>query len=128
VNISSPKRTAAYFAAFLLAAVILDFVLVTAFGNILSSTASFVFGKTAKENFLSLLFIEGAFLLGIGALLAGGFAENRMIPTSGPKAAYDIEKLSPGRPERRKEQTSVGIALMLVGAVLLLVMVIGIFI
>jgi hypothetical protein len=125
-GISGLKKTAEYFAVILAAAVIFNIAVVTLLGASFSSSVSFIFGKTAKENFLALLFIEGAFLFGIGALLAGGFSENRMMSTSGPKAAYDIEKLSADRPERRRQQVSAGIALMLVGGVLLLMTIIGI--
>ena len=125
-GISGQKKIAGYFAAVLAVAVILNWAVVALFGASLSSSVSFIFGRTAKENFLALLFIEGAFLFGIGALLAGGFSENRMMSTSGPKAAYDIEKLSAGRPERRRQQVSAGIALMLIGGVLLLMTIIGI--
>ena len=127
-DISGHKRTAAYFAVILAATVVLNTAIVTLFSPSLSSSAAFIFGKTSKENFLALLFLEGAFLLGIGASLVGGFSENRMMSTSGPKAAYDIEKLSAGRPERRRKQSSDGIALMLAGGVLLLMTIIGIII
>ncbi len=121
------KKALAYFTVILAATIISDLLIVSFFGPALSSSASYIFGTTFKENLLSLMFVEGAILLGMGALSAGGFSESGMTRTQGPKAAYDVEKLSPGRPERRREQTRVGAVLMLVGAVLLLMMIIGIF-
>ena len=61
------------------------------------------------------LFFEGALTIGIGALLAGGFAENKLTPVNSPSTPYSVEKLSKQRAEFRQEQISTGLLLILTG-------------
>jgi len=74
----------------------------------------------------SLLFIEGALTIGVGALLAGGFAENRMYLTKGPSTPYIIEKLAKERSEFREEEISTGLLLMLAGLPLLIMSILSV--
>ena len=74
------------------------------------------------------MFIEGAAFLGVGALFVGGFAENRMTGTTGPKSSYDVEMLSKDRVEHRRQQISLGIMLMLLGGLLIIGVLIGFFV
>ncbi|MFC1487166.1 hypothetical protein ACFLRN_05715 [Thermoproteota archaeon] len=73
-----------------------------------------------KQFFTNLLFIEGGLTIGIGALLAGGFAENKLTPTKSPSTNYSVEKISKQSPEFRQEQISTGLLLMLTGLPLII--------
>ncbi len=126
-SISQRKNVILYFSVFLTVTIIVDLVLVYFFGTLLSSWA-YIFGSTFKENFLALLFLEGAVFLGVGALFVGGVLENRMPSTTGPKSAYDAEMLSKDRADRRQQQISVGIMLMVLGGLLILSVIIGFFV
>jgi hypothetical protein len=121
------KRLALYFVVFLTVVVIADFAVVHFFGALLRSSA-YIFGSTFKENFLALMFIEGAGFLGVGALFVGGYLENRMTGITGPKSAFDVEMLSKDRAEHRRQQISVGVMLMLLGGLLILGVIIGLFV
>ncbi len=125
-RISQRKRVILYFSLFLTVTIIVDLILVYFLGTFLSSW-SYIFGSTFKENFLTLMFIEGAAFLGFGALFVGGVLENRTTSTTGPKSAYDAEMLSKDRADRRRQQISVGIMLMLLGGLLILSVIIGFF-
>ena len=66
------------------------------------------------------MFIEGALIIGIGAMLAGGYAEGRIQPAKAPSTAYVSEKLSKQRAEFRENQISTGLLLMLAGLPLII--------
>jgi hypothetical protein len=102
--------------------VLADFVATFFYGSHLRTEAGWLFGSNDKETFGSLLFIEGALIVGVGAALAAGFAENRMSPPLGsPSAPYDVEKISETRAEFREKQISTGLRLMLLGAPLIII-------
>ena len=116
------KRLLLIIAAFDLVMLIANFAAAFSFGFQLRSSASWLFGSSDKETFGSLLFIEGAILIGIGALIAGGFSESRTTsPHNNPSAPYKVEKLSEQRPEFRKKQTSTGFLMMFVGVPLIVI-------
>jgi hypothetical protein len=84
-----------------------------------------LFGSEEKTILTNLLFIEGALTIGIGALLAGGFAENKLTQTKSPSTPYYVKKLSKQSPEFRQEQISSGLLLMLTGLPLIIMSIIS---
>jgi hypothetical protein len=100
---------------------LVDLIVVYLFGGQFRSYAGWLFGINDKETLGSLLFIEGALIVGIGASLAAGYAETRMQPARSPATPYVAEKISPQRGEFREKQISVGLTLMLVGAPLIII-------
>jgi hypothetical protein len=86
---------------------------------------AWLLGIEEKAILSNLFFFEGAITVGLGALLAGGFAENRMTRTNVPSTAYNVEKISKSRPEFREKQISTGIILMITGLPLLVMSVLS---
>ena len=102
--------------------ILTDFVVTFFYGVHLRAYADWLFGSTDIETFGSLLFIEGTIIVGVGALIAAGFSENRMASSRGsPATPYVVEKLSEQRAEFREKQISTGFLLMFVGAPLLVI-------
>lgn len=99
--------------------IFVDFVAALFYGTTLRAYANWFFGINNKETFGSLLFLEGAITIGLGALIAAGFSENRMILLNVPSTPIAAEKLSKQRSEFRRKQISVGFLLMLIGAPLI---------
>ncbi len=94
------------------------------YGGSLRASAGWLFGRNDIETFGSLLFIEGAMLVGVGATVAAGFSENLAAPVRSPSTPHMVEKISMDRAERREKQISSGILLMLIGAPLLIITII----
>jgi hypothetical protein len=113
-NISGWKK-AIIIAVFNVLVVFINFVVLSFFGIQIKETLARILGSEDKTIFSNLSFFEGAFIIGIGALLAGGFAENRMHRTNVPSTPYVVEKLSKQRSEFREKQISTGLLLMLTG-------------
>ncbi len=99
--------------------ILANFVVASFYGIPLRASASWLFGSNNKETCGSLMFLEGAITIGLGALIAAGFSENRIIPLNTPVTPVAVEKLSEQRPELREKQISVGFLLMVIGAPLI---------
>jgi len=105
-----------------------DFIVAFLYGVSLRASAGWLFGRNDMETFGSLLFIEGAMLVGVGATVAAGFSENVAAPVRGPSTPYMVERISRDRAEHREKQISSGILLMLIGAPLIIITIILTFI
>lgn len=102
-NMAVWKKAIIVMAIFNVLIVFLDLIVIFFYGTQIRLTAAWLFGSENKTTLSSLLFIEGALTIGVGALLAGGFAENRMHPTNVPSTPYTVEKISKQRSEFREE-------------------------
>lgn len=110
------------FAIFDATIILADFVAAFFYGAHLRTYAEWLFGSNDTETFGSLLFIEGALIVGLGALIAAGYSENMEASARGsPRTPYVVEKLSEQRADLRQKQISTGFLLMLVGAPLLII-------
>jgi hypothetical protein len=109
------------FAVFEMLIILTDYIVAFLYGVTLRASAGWLFGRNDVETFGSLLFIEGAILVGVGAIIAAGFSENVAAPVRSPSTAYMVEKISKNRAEHRENQISTGILLMLIGAPLIIV-------
>ena len=118
-SISGWKKFLFLFALFEIIIVLADFFIAFSYGDILRTTAGLFFGGNDIETFGELLFIEGAILLGIGAMLAAGYSENVIFSYRDPSTAYRVEKISKDRGEFREKQISTGFLLMFIGAPLI---------
>ena len=119
-SISGWKKFLFIFALFEIIIVLADFFIAFFYGDILRTSAGMFFGGNDTETFGGLLFIEGAILVGIGAILAAGYSENVIIPYRDPSTAYRVEKISKDRAEFREKQISTGLLLMIIGAPLII--------
>ena len=104
--------------------VLADYIAAFLYGVALRASAGWLFGNNDTETFGSLLFLEGAILVGVGAILAAGYSENAAAPVSSPSTAYAVEKISRDRAEHREKQISSGILLILIGAPLIIITII----
>ena len=109
------------FAIFEMLIILADFIVASLHGVTLRVSAGWLFGRNDTETFGSLLFIEGAVLVGIGAIIAAGYSENVAAPVRSPSTPYMVEKISKDRAEFREKQISTGILLMLIGAPLIII-------
>lgn len=112
------------FAIFEMLIIFADFVVAFLYGVALRASLGWGFGRNDIETFGSLLFIEGALLVGVGATVAAGFSENVAAPIRSPSTPYMVEKISKDRAEHREKQISTGILLMLIGAPLIIITII----
>jgi hypothetical protein len=119
-NISEWKKAITIMAFFNVLILVIDLIAVFLYGTQIRLTATWLFGSDDKTTLSSLLFIEGALIIGSGALLAGGYAEGRMHAPKAPSAPYVAEKLSKQRAEFRENQISTGLLLMLTGLPLII--------
>ena len=119
-SISGWKKVLFMFVLFEMLVIFADFIIAFFYGNTLRTFTPMFFGGNDKETFGSLLFIEGAILVGIGAILAAGYSENVIIPYRDPSTTYRVEKISKDRAEFREKQISTGLLLMLIGAPLII--------
>jgi len=118
--ISGWKKFLILFAASDVLIILADLVAAFFYGKHLRAYAYWLFGSTDTETFGSILFIGGAIIVGVGAVIAAGFSENMASPPRGsPAIPYIVEKLSEQRAEFRGKQISTGFLLMFVGAPLL---------
>ncbi|MFC1487315.1 hypothetical protein ACFLRN_06485 [Thermoproteota archaeon] len=124
-NISGWKKAIIMIAFFNVLVVFIDFVVLSFYGIQIKETLGWIFGSEDKTILSNFLFFEGALTIGIGALLAGGFAENKLTPTKSPSTHYSVEKLSKHRTEFRQEQISTGLLLMLAGLPLIVMSVLS---
>lgn len=95
--------------------VLIDIVILFFYSPQIKETLAEILGTEDRTILSNFLFFEGALTIGIGALIAGGYAENRLAPTRSPSTPYSIEKLSKQRAEFRQEQISTGLLLVLAG-------------
>ena len=114
-NISGWKKAITIMVFFNVLIFVIDLIAVVFYGTQIRLTAAWIFGNDDKTTLSSLLFIEGALIIGTGAMLAGGYAENRIQSAKAPSTAYVTEKLSRQRAEFRENQISTGLLLMLTG-------------
>jgi type VI protein secretion system component VasK len=124
-NISGWKKVIIIMAFFNVLIFTIDLIAVVLYGTQIRLAAAWLFGSDDKTTLSSLLFIEGALIIGTGALLAGGFAEGRMHAPRGSSAPYATEKLSKERAEFREAQISTGLLLMLTGLPLIILSIIS---
>lgn len=120
-NISGWKKVITIMAFFNVLIFAIDLIAVILYGTQIRLTAEWLFGSDDKTTLGSLLFIEGAFIVGTGALLAGGYAESRIHASKAPSTPYAAEKLSKQRAEFRENQISTGLLLMLTGLPLIII-------
>jgi hypothetical protein len=123
-HVSGWKKVLIIFVVSDILVISVDFAAVFFFGAQFRSYAGLIFGNSDKATLSSLLFIEGALIVGIGASLAAGYAENRMAPSSGPATPYVVSKISEQREEFREKQISAGLVLMLLGTPLIAISII----
>ena len=109
------------FAIFEILIILADYIVAFLYGGTLRASAGWLFGNNDKETFGSLLFLEGAILVGIGAIIAAGYSENVIIHHRRPSTAYTVEKISRDRGEFREKQISSGILSILIGAPLIII-------
>jgi hypothetical protein len=114
-KMSGWKKAIALMAFFNVLIFAIDLIAVFLYGTQIRLTAEWLFGSDDKTTLGSLLFIEGAFIIGSGALLAGGYAEGRIHASKSPSTPYVAEKLAKQRAEFRENQISTGLLLMLTG-------------
>jgi hypothetical protein len=114
-NISGWKKAITIMVFFNVLIFVIDLISVVLYGTQIRLTAAWIFGNEDKTTLSSLLFIEGALIIGTGAMLAGGYAEGRIQSAKAPSTAYVTEKLSKQRAEFRENQISIGLLLMLTG-------------
>jgi len=119
-NMAVWKKAIIIMAIFNVLIVFLDLIVIFFYGPQIRLSVAWLFGSEDKTTLSSLLFIEGALIIGIGALLAGGFTENRMHPPNVPSTPYTVEKISKQCSEFRDEQISTGLLLMLAGVPLVI--------
>ena len=124
-NISGWKKAIIIIAVFNVLVVFIDLVVLSFYGTQIKETLAWILGSEDKTILSNLLFFEGALIIGIGAFLAGGFAENRMHRTNVPSTSYVVEKLSKQRSEFREKQISTGLLLMLAGLPLIIMSVLS---
>lgn len=124
-NISGWKKAITIMAFFNVLIFAIDLVAVFLYGTQIRLTATWLFGSDDKTTLSSLLFIEGALIIGTGALLAGGYAEGRMHTPKAPSTPYVAEKLSKQRAEFRENQISTGLLLMLTGLPLIIMSIVS---
>ena len=119
------KKTIFVTIVFNVLVVFTDIVVLSLFNTQIKVTLTWILGSEDRTILSNLLFIEGALTIGIGALLAGGFAENRLTKILSPSARYSVEKLSKKRGRSRQEQISTGFLLMLAGLPLIIISVVS---
>ncbi len=119
-SISGWKKVLTIIAFFNVLILAIDLIAVFLYGTQIRLTAEWLFGSDDKTTLGSLLFMEGALIIGTGALLAGGFAEGRIQASKAPSTPYVTEKLSKQRAEFREAQISTGLLLMLTGLPLII--------
>ena len=124
-SISGWKKVLTIMAFFNVLILAIDLIAVFLYGTQIRLTAEWLFGSDDKTTLGSLLFIEGALILGSGALLAGGYAEGRIHASRAPSTPYAAEKLSKQRAEFRENQISTGLLLMLTGLPLIIMSIIS---
>ena len=120
-NISTWKKATIVIAIFNLLIIAIDLIIISFYGTHIRSTLVWLLGSEDKTILSNLLFIEGALTIGIGALIAAGFAENRITRPNVPSAPYVVEKLSKQRPKFREKQISTGLLLILAGIPLIII-------
>ena len=103
----------------------IDFIAISFFSLQIKATLAWLLGSEDKTILSNLLFVEGGFTVGIGALIAAGFAENRIQQKNIPSTPYVVEKLSKQRAEFREKQISTGLLLILAGIPLIVLSIIS---
>ena len=124
-NISGWKKVIIIISLFNVLALFINFVLLSFYGIQIKVKLAWILGSEDKIILSNLLFFEGALIIGIGALLAGGFAENRMHRTNVPSTPYVVEKMSKQRSNFRDKQISTGFLLILAGLPLIIMSVLS---
>ncbi|TRO54895.1 hypothetical protein E2P63_00440 [Candidatus Bathyarchaeota archaeon] len=125
-NISGWKKAITIMVFFNILILVIDLIAVVLYGTQIRLTAAWIFGNEDKTTLSSLLFIEGALIIGTGALLAGGYAEGRIQTSKTPSTAYVTEKLSKQRAEFRENQISTGLLLMVMGLPLVIMSILSV--
>ena len=97
-----------------------NLILTFLYGDYIRLNLEWLLGTENKTILSNLFFIEGALTIGIGALIAAGYAESRMPQTRGPSAPYIVDKLSKQRSEFREKQISTGLLMILAGIPLII--------
>lgn len=120
-SFSARKKVVIIIVIFNVSVVAINLILIFFYGTQVRSNLEWLLGSEDKIILSNLLFVEGAVTVGIGALLAAGFAENRMQGPRGPSTPYIVEKLAKQRSEFREKQISTGLLLILAGLPLIII-------
>jgi hypothetical protein len=99
--------------------VLANLVLAFLFGSQIRSSSPFAFGTNNRDTFMSLVFLEGGTIFGLGAFFASGISDIRTNSQANPRNAIRTEKTVSYVPEQGKKLMSTGTFLMLVGCQLL---------
>jgi hypothetical protein len=99
--------------------ILADFVLAFLSGSQIRSSSPFAFGTNGEDTLMSLLFLEGGVIFGLGAFFASGITDTRATVQTNARDAYGVEKPVSRVAEQRKKLTSAGTFLMLIGGLLL---------
>ena len=119
-SISSWKKFFIFFLVFEVLIIVVDFIVAYNYGLVLRNSADWLFGNNDIETFGSLLFYEGAILVGIGSIFAAGFSENVLVSKKGPSTWIVVEKTSKDYAEFREKQISAGFLLIIIGIPLII--------
>jgi len=80
---------------------------------------TFVISSFNLRNLVDAFFLEGAALLGIGGILAGGLPKLSLLKFTIEKGAHSQESDIAQKEENRRRNTRMGLRLMFVGLVLI---------
>lgn len=98
-----------------------DFVIAFLFGIQIRSSSPFAFGRNDLDTVMSLLFLEGGVVFGLGAFFASGVADTSATSQTGARDANGSEKSVSRVVDQRRKLTSAGIVMILIGGLLLAV-------
>jgi hypothetical protein len=99
--------------------ILADFVLAFLFGSKIRSSSPFAFGTNDEDTLISLLFLEGGVIFGLGGFFASGIADTRATTQTNARDVYGIEKPVTMVAEQKKKLVSAGTVFMLIGGQLL---------
>ena len=117
--ISERKRIIVAALASVAVLILANLVLAFLFGSQIRSSSPFAFGRNDGDTIMSLIFLEGGVIFGLGAFLASGIADTRATVQTNARDAHEIERSVSRVAEQRKKLMSAGIFLMLIGGLLL---------
>ncbi len=117
------KKTLAVVLASEIGIITANFALVALFGAQLRSYISYIFGSNDLETLFTLIFLEGGFVFGAGAVYSSGILEN--IYTVRQAHPVVLDKMLQQRQEMREQQSALGKKLMLVGGPLIIVSIVA---
>jgi hypothetical protein len=117
--IGERRKIAVAVLALILVLILANFFLAFLFGDQIRSTSPFAFGTDDKDTFISLVFLEGGVVFGLGAFLASGIQDIRETGQTNARNVLGTERTVSQVPRQKKKLMSAGTFLMLVGSHLL---------